>query len=255
MVIIPGYCVYGTVGWKLLNGQLNQLEVDKKTVIDVKCKIRYLSFSAHADAKGIMQLIRQVEPRNVVLVHGEGSKMAFLKQRIIREFGIDCYDPATGCSITVKSSQKIPINLSTSILKRKLEDHTSIMGIPSAAITKAGLPMNGLMILNEGQAKLVEESEAAKDLGGSSNTVQYSHSFALRETFKSVEAIQKVLATRVKYASLQLISKQLSLQSVRIYLLESGKIVIEWQEQDDEMAMDVVSTIYEHCGLVEESLE
>eukprot|EP00002_Diphylleia_rotans_P033557 TRINITY_DN7145_c0_g1_i2.p1 TRINITY_DN7145_c0_g1~~TRINITY_DN7145_c0_g1_i2.p1 ORF type:complete len:540 (+),score=99.41 TRINITY_DN7145_c0_g1_i2:54-1673(+) len=194
MVIIPGYCVYGTVGWKLLNGQLNQLEVDKKTVIDVKCKIRYLSFSAHADAKGIMQLIRQVEPRNVVLVHGEGSKMAFLKQRIIREFGIDCYDPATGCSITVKSSQKIPINLSTSILKRKLEDHTSIMGIPSAAITKAGLPMNGLMILNEGQAKLVEESEAAKDLGGSSNTVQYSHSFALRETFKSVEAIQKVLA-------------------------------------------------------------
>ena len=45
-----------------------------------------MSFSAHADAKGIMQLIRQCEPKNVVLVHGEGAKMEFLKQQIVKEF-------------------------------------------------------------------------------------------------------------------------------------------------------------------------
>lgn len=45
-----------------------------------------MSFSAHADAKGIMQLIRQCEPKNVVLVHGEGAKMEFLRQQIMKEF-------------------------------------------------------------------------------------------------------------------------------------------------------------------------
>jgi integrator complex subunit 11 len=101
MVILPGYCVVGTVGNKLLAGQtpcvcifpsffaclsllyivisysilLQKVEIDKKTVLDVRCKVKSLSFSAHADAKGIMQLIRQADPRNVLLVHGEKGKM------------------------------------------------------------------------------------------------------------------------------------------------------------------------------------
>jgi len=41
-----------------------------------------MSFSAHADAKGIMQLIQYCEPQNVLLVHGEGAKMEFLKHKI-----------------------------------------------------------------------------------------------------------------------------------------------------------------------------
>jgi len=45
-----------------------------------------MSFSAHADAKGIMQLIRMAEPRNMLLVHGEALKMEFLKGKIEQEF-------------------------------------------------------------------------------------------------------------------------------------------------------------------------
>ena len=47
-----------------------------------------MSFSAHADAKGIMQLIRNCEPKNVVLVHGENLKMDFLREQIMKEFSI-----------------------------------------------------------------------------------------------------------------------------------------------------------------------
>lgn len=64
--------------------------------IDVKLSVEYLSFSAHADAKGIMQLVRQCEPRSVLLVHGEGDKMKFLKSKIEEEFHLDCYMPANG---------------------------------------------------------------------------------------------------------------------------------------------------------------
>lgn len=47
-----------------------------------------MSFSAHADAKGIMQLISWCEPKNVMLVHGEAAKMDFLKNKIQQEFGM-----------------------------------------------------------------------------------------------------------------------------------------------------------------------
>ncbi len=63
------------MGNKLLAGQRGTVEIDKKTTIDVKCDVKNLSFSAHADAKGIMQLIHQAQPRNVMLVHGEKGKM------------------------------------------------------------------------------------------------------------------------------------------------------------------------------------
>ena len=49
--------------------------------------VSYMSFSAHADAKGIMQLVRQCQPRNIVFVHGEASKMQALSKKIFQESG------------------------------------------------------------------------------------------------------------------------------------------------------------------------
>lgn len=56
-----------------------QIQTDPRTRVVVNMAVKNLSFSAHADAKGIMQLVRTCKPRNVVLVHGEKNKMGFLK--------------------------------------------------------------------------------------------------------------------------------------------------------------------------------
>lgn len=106
--------------------------------------------SAHADAKGIMQLIRQVgktnlvftpflfpclpcflhpllpfppqsEPRNVMLVHGEAAKMDFLKQKIMQEFGVSCYMPANGETVAIATTPSIPVDVSRQLFKRTLE--------------------------------------------------------------------------------------------------------------------------------------
>jgi len=72
LVIMPGYCVAGTLGHKVLSngGKPQTIELPKDEgggQLHVRCKIRHLSFSAHADAKGIMTLIKQVQP--VSLTH------------------------------------------------------------------------------------------------------------------------------------------------------------------------------------------
>ena len=78
-----------------------------------------MSFSAHADAKGIMQLIKNCEPKNVLLVHGENLKMDFLKNQIIKEFEIECYKPANGETVTIKTKPIVPASISVELLKKE----------------------------------------------------------------------------------------------------------------------------------------
>lgn len=53
MLTAGRYCVAGTVGNKILTNTTGpqKIEIDKKTTLEVKCSVKSLSFSAHADAK------------------------------------------------------------------------------------------------------------------------------------------------------------------------------------------------------------
>lgn len=108
----------GTVGHKVLSGQ-KKIELDKKTTIDVNLSVEYLSFSAHADASGIMQLIRQCEPKAVMLVHGEGGKMEFLCSKIKEEFQLDTYMPANGETAVIPVQQKITVDIAKGIISKQ----------------------------------------------------------------------------------------------------------------------------------------
>ena len=166
-LIMPGYCVAGTVGHKVLSGA-KKIEIDKK-MVNVRLSVQYMSFrsgssatiewcmatssgdvspppppplslsSAHADAKGIMQLIRQVPstssieaiqrttlhsqaaPSHVMLVHGEAAKMDFLRQKVMQEFGVHCYMPANGEMVTIATKPVIAVDASRTLLKRARE--------------------------------------------------------------------------------------------------------------------------------------
>ncbi|MEW5316004.1 MAG: hypothetical protein WDW38_007398 [Sanguina aurantia] len=106
LLLLPGFQVAGTIGSSLMRGQTRGLQLDGKTKIDVLCKVHVLAFSAHADAKGILQLLQRVAPKAVMLVHGEKQGMRFLKEKIIRDFGVKCWDPPDGWVTTVETEAK-----------------------------------------------------------------------------------------------------------------------------------------------------
>ena len=81
--------------------------------LPVNCRVEQVSFAAHADAKGILSLIRTVRPAAVVLVHGERPKMAYLKQRVTSLFGVPCFDPENGESLKLPAEQSICIHVSS----------------------------------------------------------------------------------------------------------------------------------------------
>lgn len=108
-IIMPGYCVAGTIGHKVLNG-LKTIELRGGYKAQIKMNVEYMSFSAHADAKGIMQLIRTAQPKNVMLCHGEGEKMNFLAEKIKMELGLKCYKPANGETVTIPAEMELLVN-------------------------------------------------------------------------------------------------------------------------------------------------
>ena len=69
-----------------------------------------------AATPGSLKLISYCEPKNVMLVHGEGHKMEFLKHKIRSEYKIECYMPANGQTAVVKTPVDVPVAVSRTLL-------------------------------------------------------------------------------------------------------------------------------------------
>lgn len=118
LITLPGYCVAGTVGHRLMSAKTpTQVNIDQHTQIDVRCQIHQLSFSPHTDAKGIMDLINFLSPKHVILVHGEKPKMESLKGKIESEFDMQCYVPANNETVSIPSTHYVKADASSAFLK------------------------------------------------------------------------------------------------------------------------------------------
>lgn len=112
-IIIPGYCVPGTVGHTLLKGA-DVVHIDGKEY-DVRCEIQTISFSAHSDHRGILQVLRWVHPDNVVLVHGEEERMRGLSLEVQNSLSVPCYYPGNQeklvihCDVLTKLNIEYPL--------------------------------------------------------------------------------------------------------------------------------------------------
>ena len=56
-----------------------------------------------------------------MLVHGEAAKMEFLRQKVMQEFGVNCFMPPNGETVTIKTTPTIPVDMSRMLFKRTFE--------------------------------------------------------------------------------------------------------------------------------------
>ncbi|XP_005166266.1 integrator complex subunit 11 isoform X1 [Danio rerio] len=238
MVIMPGYCVQGTVGHKILNGQ-KKLEMEGRATLDVKLQVEYMSFSAHADAKGIMQLIRMAEPRNMLLVHGEAKKMEFLKDKIEQEFSISCFMPANGETTTIVTNPSVPVDISLNLLKREM----ALGGpLPDA---KKPRTMHGTLIMKDNSLRLVSPEQALKELGLNEHQLRFTCRVQLHDPHSDTDTLSRI------YTHLKSVLKSYSIQhvpdgtviveSIVIKVTSSAEepnlkvILLSWSYQDEEL--------------------
>ena len=82
--------------------------------------MKYLAFSLHTDAKGIMDLVQHVDPAAVMLVHGEKPKMEFLARRIQASLQVPCYMPANGEALQIAAASILPVRVSEACMEEAM---------------------------------------------------------------------------------------------------------------------------------------
>jgi len=194
MIIMPGYCVAGTVGHKILNGTRTLDRPGKAGKLEVKMSVQYMSFSAHADAKGIMQLISYCEPKNVMLVHGEGHKMEFLKHKIRSEYGIECYMPANGQTAVVKTSVNVPVAVARSLLDEEAERYDTRPPDSGRKRTLDGI----LVTKDDGTLRIINPKDAQKELGVEPHTMRFTNRFVYKDANSTLQQARHQLLMSIK---------------------------------------------------------
>lgn len=240
MVIMPGYCVAGTVGHKLLNGA-RKIDTEKGPMT-VNMTVEYMSFSAHADAKGILQLIKNCQPKNVVLVHGEDRKMAFLKEKVNDQFGIPCFKPANGEQITIPCEAEVYASMTKETFK---------------TVRSSGNKFQGLVMMQNNELKLLSKSEAEGQLALSPHTIRLSYKLSLSGSLTPqtiLERLHTQLSSILSSVDSSTFKRQydgsLSLNSVHIKCNNVGGrnvLQLTWTEKDDGVGRKI-SDILEECG-------
>ncbi|KAK6175518.1 hypothetical protein SNE40_013967 [Patella caerulea] len=239
MVIMPGYCVAGTVGHKILNGQ-RKIEMENKHMLDVKLSVQYMSFSAHADAKGIMTLIGQCEPKNVMLVHGEGGKMEFLKTKIEKEFNINCYMPANGETAEIETKHNIPVDISLNLLKRECSLTSSALEPPDA---KRPCVLHGALVMKGNKLQLIDPAHAFRELGLEEHHLRFTCTVSIDEegpVTQTVDKIYQLTKSKLKNYPVQYSNDGSITVSESVLIKVSGDeeskdILVSWSYQDEEL--------------------
>lgn len=90
--LIAGYCCEGTLAKHVLSEPDEILSMDGQK-LNRKCKVEYISFSAHADYKQTSEFVRALHPPQIILVHGEANEMSKLKQGLTDQYKDDEKNP------------------------------------------------------------------------------------------------------------------------------------------------------------------
>ncbi len=83
-IAFVGYVSPESPGYALRERAINQSVSDYSYSLR-GCALESFNFSAHADAQELMQLVRQMQPRKIILCHGEQEAYESLKRKIEEE--------------------------------------------------------------------------------------------------------------------------------------------------------------------------
>lgn len=83
LLVLVGYQAEGTLGRKLLDGE-RKVELNGKE-IEIKMGVEQAHFSAHADFKGLLEIVKSIRKlKRVFVIHGEGEKPKLFGEAVAR---------------------------------------------------------------------------------------------------------------------------------------------------------------------------
>jgi Cft2 family RNA processing exonuclease len=87
-IFIVGYMDETTPGYRISIAERNEkirlTEFNKE--LSVKCSIKHFKFSAHSNREGLIEIVKKLKPKNVILVHGDNNSISWIGSQVLKEF-------------------------------------------------------------------------------------------------------------------------------------------------------------------------
>lgn len=130
--LIAGYAVEGTLA-KKIQSEVSEITALNGRLLPVRCSVKYISFSAHADFLQTSNFIAALQPPTVILVHGEYNEMKRLHNEIAKKYrdkrGFQIKMPGNCEEVSLEFREERTAKAIGHLAKRKLVDGTRISGM------------------------------------------------------------------------------------------------------------------------------
>lgn len=220
-IIIPGYCVEGTLAKEILS-EPKEVESIKGGMLKLNMSIEYISFSAHVDYTQNIQFIDECQPRNLFFVHGEVNEMMRLKN-----------------SIQLRNEKnKVEMNLFT--LKNGEEGSVEVVKENEAKIyTEKSGEFDALMVISNDEIGIYDQEDLSECEFKKINVSQ-KQAIPFNST---VILLKQVLFQEFEAEDM---GEYLLIERVKVYFKEN-EIILEWgcNYLDDILALSIHKSIKE----------
>lgn len=160
-VILPGYCVEGTLA-KHIMSEPPDIVAQSGVILPLHASVHYVSFSAHSDfvqTSGFLDLLR---PPYVVLVHGDQNEMKRLRDALTERYAAPAPAPAPSASaqppaqpvqvLTPKNAQAVQLSF-------RGEAQGKVVGRLGLEAPRDQAPLSGLLLRHEFRTRILHPQD------------------------------------------------------------------------------------------------
>jgi len=153
-VLIAGYAVEHTLAKEIMNQPTEVVTLEGRRQ-PMNCLVDYVSFSAHVDFVQNRSFITQVDPKHIILVHGQKDEMGRLKSALLLQY--------RKLPENKRPTITMPPNLQTVSLKFARRRSAKVMG--SLALRESepveGEKVQGVLVTHNFTSKIVKPDDLA----------------------------------------------------------------------------------------------
>ena len=200
-----------------------------------------------------------------MLVHGEKSKMHFLKKKIVQEFGIPCYDPANGVCVSIPLKDTIPMKISSKLiesqfynekeeneLQEEKEEFPNKKRCVLRPVFKSSV--EGVIVMDENkEVTLFDHSEMNQQIGVDEHKIKFVENRKLDLIFgakfldvyghlKFLNDLKVFFMQWLKGKTLVVKDNQILVNSISFTLI-GNDLSIQWYGEDEELASRMLSLL------------
>lgn len=154
-VLIAGYATENTLAKQIMN-QPSEVVTLEGSRQPMNCLVDYVSFSAHVDFVQNRSFITQVDPKHIILVHGQKDEMGRLKSALLLQY--------RKLPENKRPTITMPPNLQTVSLKFARRRSAKVMGSLAIKETEPneGEEVQGVLVTHNFQSKIVKPDDLAE---------------------------------------------------------------------------------------------